>query len=154
MLQALNLVFSKKTTKKELSENRHDNERVCIWWWIEADIVYFRNGFHDWRSGMCEDLLEQLPNTPWWSSIVVVFTVRSEIYQPGTSLFSTNSCWLSSKTLECNSASPFPFVWLTFLGSEECKLVSQIQSVDHLQHKKKVQQVWINTHSVQHKTNT
>lgn len=40
---------------------------------------------------MAEDLLEQLPNTARWPSIVVVFTVRSVIYQLGVSLISTNS---------------------------------------------------------------
>lgn len=40
---------------------------------------------------MSEDLLEQLPNTARWPSIVLVFMVRSEIHQPGVSLISTNS---------------------------------------------------------------
>lgn len=63
---------------------------------------------------MSEDLLEQLPNTAWWPSIVVVFTVRSEIYQPGVTLISTNSCLLFTKTPFHNSASPLSFVGLSF----------------------------------------
>lgn len=106
-------------SQKGISEDRRDdNAGGCSWWGIEADIVYFRNGFHGWRSGMSKDLLEQLPNTTRWPFIVVVFTVRSEIYQPGMSLISTNSYWLSTKTAFYNCTSPLSFVWLTLLGSD------------------------------------